>query len=340
MPSLSRTRLRDKTVGSLLSVAIGDAMGLPVEKKSPDEIRESFGYIDKFVRSPVIVSDDTQLSLAIMDSITRRRGYNKQDIGFAHVEAWQGKWGKPVGWGRTTINAVKKIKEGHEDTFIPVGDNRGSGNGPIMKIAPLAIFAVYKTLRTEVGRFTNRFNASLLKKCSEISRLTHGDARCIVAAYCHCRMIIRALQDEMPTSFIEISQLFVSDAEYAEKNINVSSPDKQKLSDRFRELITPAEAMSSATQISMKIGGDNIAFIMNSYPLVAFAVARYSPYRNLMYAITETVNAGSDTDSNASMVGAIIGAQLGFGAIPPHLVKQIQNYKTIMGAIKAFEQSL
>ena len=41
--------IREKTLGSLLGVAIGDAMGLPLECRSPAIIREMFGYVDTYV---------------------------------------------------------------------------------------------------------------------------------------------------------------------------------------------------------------------------------------------------------------------------------------------------
>lgn len=353
MSDAERDTIRDKAFGCLFGVFIGDALGLPVETMGPNEIKMSFGYVDTFIRnqnhkfssiakrSGGTISDDSQLSLAIMSSITREHGYSLLDIKKAHVEALDGKWGTPLGWGRTTREAVEKMKANEVFSVSP----DGAGNGTCMKIAPLSIYSVYRTMNTQHGKFTNSFNASLLKKCKEISELTHGHPMCIVAAYCQARMIIRGMQDEMPKTSKMIANLFIDDAEYAETQLSPTWPDDKRLSIRLREILlgsyenVPTLSVNTPL-ISAFICTQQSSFVYNSFPLVAYCVSKYAPFRNFRYAVLETVNSGADADSNGSMVGAIIGAMLGFHEIPTEMVRGLKTHKELFLQARLFEQSI
>ena len=365
MIELNDTILRDKTFGSLISVFVGDAMGLPVESFSPANIRTLFGYIDKMVTNrhrphksisscPIgTISDDSQLTLALMSSLAK--GYNLNDIKNAHVAAWQGKWGRPVGWGGSTKSAVQDMLD---NTWKPRPFN-SAGNGTCMKIAPLAIFCVYRCRTTPHKRFTNSFNASLFKKCREITELTHGDPRCIVATYCQARMVIRAIQNEIPLEPDKIADMFISDAKYAESKLNVLWPQDGLLSDRLKWILktrfslkfdpdiaaSPEDVKISnfdldTARVSVSICSCQSSYIMNSYPLVAYCVCKYFGYRNFMKAVTETVNAGADADSNGSMTGSIIGGHLGQRNIPISIFRQVKNHTVLLKEVEQFWRAI
>jgi len=342
--SINENTLREQVLGCILGVAIGDAFGLPMECKSPAIIREMHGYVDDFIsckghkfpsvakRGSGTISDDTQLTLALMDSFTK--GYSIPDLKKAHVEAYEGKWGTPVGWGKSTRKAVDNIKKGITPTYV----EDGAGNGTCMKIAPLSILYVYKCVYTHQGRFTNSYNASLLKRCREITQITHGDPRCIVAAYCQSRMVIRALQNELPEFTRQIARLFIADARYAEGRLQLPD-DVDLLSNRMSEFLIPDKFNLDTTVVSVQICQEQSSFVMNSYPLVAYCISKYIPYKNFKHAIAQTANAGADADSNAAMVGAIVGAQLGITGVTD-MVKGVRTWKMLLKQARQFEEAI
>jgi ADP-ribosyl-[dinitrogen reductase] hydrolase len=352
--------LCNKMFGCLMGMFEGDAMGLPAECQSPLSIRNNLGYVDTMLpnklhpfksvasRPAGTISDDSQLTLALMDSLGR--GYDLDDIKKSHVAALDSKWGKPVGWGKSTRNAVTAIKN---NEWSP--PTQGSGNGTVMKIAPLAIYSIMRCHTTSVGKYTNSFNASLFKKCREISELTHGDPRCTVATYCQARMIIRAFQQEftLPLMPLAIADLFIKDAEYAESKLNVVWPQDGLLSNRMKEIMW---TMTTGPFASISVGGlspllldtayvstqicvEHSSYIMNSYPLVAYCIAKYLPSRNFMRIVCETINAGGDADSNGAMAGAIAGALLGQSRVPLPLFKQIKNHEMLLAEMSRFWRS-
>lgn len=306
---------KEKAEACLWGVCIGDALGLPVECKSPEQIRSNFGYVDKFVHNgmhnygkitklpPGSWSDDTQLSLAMMHSLSDQ--YDIQKIKKSHVLAFKGKWVSPIGWGKSTREACKKLSNNinSEHTFTP----NGAGNGPLIKIAPLAIYEHVKASQTKLNKFTNALNPSLLKKCKEISNLTHDNDMCIVAAYTHAKMIIRAIQDELPNNTSDLANMIIQDSKKAEHLLG----SETNLSNRLIDILTTSNFRMETIHISEDICTEASSYVFNSYPLVAYCCAKYIPYKNFRLAVLETVNAGADADSNASMVGAVMGAYLG-----------------------------
>lgn len=344
-------KLNPKAVGSLMGVVVGDTHGLPAECLSPVMIRDKMGYVDKAVsckhhpfksvarRSSGTKSDDTQLTEAMMLSLNRCGGYNLNDIKKAHVEAADGEFGTPVGWGSSTRSSVARMKEGKAVTKNP----GGAGNGPVIKIAPLAIHCVYRCLDTPHHRFTNSFNHSLLKKCREISELTHDDAGCVVAAYCQSRMIIRALQDELPKESSTLARMFVEDAVWAQAKVGGQLAERMEEVFGWTALVEETKLRSfdiETSKISAMICTEKSSYIYNSYPLTAYCIAKYLPYRNFRHAVLETVNAGADADSNASMVGAVMGAALGLDAIPESMVKSIKDWSKMLAKIRNFVRHL
>jgi len=63
MPKLNRDDLIRRAQGALFGVAIGDAMGAPVEGHSAAEIRAQHGRITGFLNAAAVGTDDTDFTL-------------------------------------------------------------------------------------------------------------------------------------------------------------------------------------------------------------------------------------------------------------------------------------
>src|SRR5437868_7992566 len=82
MPQATRI---DRARGCLLGLAVGDALGAPLEGLSPQQIRAHYGTVDDYVdgvrawkkkpyrwRLPGLYTDDTQQALALADCLIER----------------------------------------------------------------------------------------------------------------------------------------------------------------------------------------------------------------------------------------------------------------------------
>lgn len=307
-----------KIQASLLGVAIGDAMGMPVELMTTEQIKE-LGGINGFIK-PVQrkiagtrqlqagdTTDDFQLTEAIGKSIVRVGGFDIYDIALAHVEALEV---STFGWGTTTrlgINEIKlyfdsRGKEGRSPNVTPKlqktvsKHSAGGGNGVAMKIAPIAILDCSSSVKQLQGRVR------------EIGRLTHPDPRASVAAGTIAYIIKENLSNEKAVRGRQLSEAidwaFVDEAERGGGS-DPFSKRLEKLSDETL-LLGPIE------NLQKEIGTGCVAV-----ESVCFAVAVY--FRNMdnfKNGILEAINSGGDTDSIAAMVGAMIGSRVGLGGIP------------------------
>ncbi len=168
--------MKDKVRGAIIGVAMGDALGMPAEGLKPETIVKYYGKINTY-RTPRKRhfhnlkrgqwTDDTQLTLAVGESIVKVNGLNFEDIARAHVEAFNG---ERRGWGNTTKQGCQRLLMGHN--WWEAGGNSGAGNGPPMKIAPVGVL-----YGLEIINLTEMISA-----CINISKMTHGDPRAAVAA--------------------------------------------------------------------------------------------------------------------------------------------------------------
>lgn len=148
-----RDRMRDQIKGCLVGGAIGDAMGMPVESMTFEEIREATesAGISEF-RSTMQwrikqmanlkagdTTDDTQMTLAIARSIARLGTYDLTDCALEQVKEFRN---STIGWGRTTQRTMREISDYFEfgdvkgrNPEVPAS-GEGCGNGVAMKITP------------------------------------------------------------------------------------------------------------------------------------------------------------------------------------------------------------
>ncbi len=68
------------------------------------------------------------------------------------------------------------------------------------------------------------------------------------------------------------------------------------------------------------------AFILSFYYLLRYDKKNVSDSEFYFNAIRETIRLGGDTDTNACIVGGMIGALIGYHQIPQHMIEKIINF--------------
>lgn len=131
----------EKMFASYLGFAIGDALGATTEFMLPREIKATYDIHKKIIGGgwlhlkPGHVTDDTEMCIALSDSIIESGGYNVYNTADAYVN-WMKS--KPVDIGNT-------VRKGLRD-YIRTGEPRASesefsaGNGALMRILPAFIY--------------------------------------------------------------------------------------------------------------------------------------------------------------------------------------------------------
>lgn len=178
-----------KIRNAVYGLALGDAFGFITERMRFPEIVRKYGNgqylpVDKTLQ----VSDDTQMSIVMINSMHRYFGDNKNTPYTSNIKYtlmndfidWMAS-GEPRGAGKATINSLRELKKDRSDPHA-YGSLESKGSGTVMR-APwvgLCDFIEDKTLENFSWQH---------------SRITHNSATTTYSAYL-TSLITRRLFDE------------------------------------------------------------------------------------------------------------------------------------------------
>lgn len=165
----------------LLGVALGDALGAPVEFMTSGEIRAKYGVLRELVGGgwlrlkPGQVTDDTEMSLCVGRAIAAAGGWDLAGIA-GQFAAWLKS--RPVDVGDTCRRGIRNFMlKGELETPFNQWD---AGNGALMRMAPVALFTAG--------------NDELLQSCTiQQAHLTHNHPLSDAACLCYGRLLHLAL---------------------------------------------------------------------------------------------------------------------------------------------------
>ena len=199
-----------KIKDGITGLIIGDALGVPVEFTSREDLIETpvtrmEGY-GTYNQPAGTWSDDSAMALATMHSIVQKNGIDYTDIMDKFVEwLFNAKYmqgNHTFDCGITTSNAIKNYKYNkYPPLECGLGGDRDNGNGSLMRILPLAFIKDidYETIEN-------------------VSALTHAHERSRIAC---------VLYVEMAKSMIENEDLSM------EEHINLAC---DKIKDYYKDL--------------------------------------------------------------------------------------------------------
>lgn len=290
----------------LAGTACGDALGLPVETFSAERISAEVGKVRRFLSNahnpflagrnvpPGSASDDLQLTVAVLRAVTRavREPHSLMDfVAQEHISALQD---SDMGWGGSTKEAVKRLSEGihWRESGVTEKVNRGLGNGIPMKIAPLALHALFHGLDAE----------QIVDLVIDFAGMTHRTEMAVRAGLSHLAAITYCLgtrPDQFSRDeFIELVSTWSSLAG-GRTGFPVQTDD---ISARMSGLRDVPNA-SSAEIIDRYNGGG--CYVYESLP---FSYAFFLGAPHSAESLYRAIEAGGDTDSNGALVGGLLGA--------------------------------
>lgn len=207
----------DKFKGCLVGLACGDAVGTTVEFMQ----RGSFEpLIDMVGGGPFNLlagqwTDDTSMALCLAHSLLYKNDFDPIDQMNRYCNWYQygylSSTGECFDIGATVASALNLyLKTGNP--FSGSIDERSSGNGSLMRLAPIAIF------------YHSHIN-DLIRYAGESSRTTHGSAECIDACRYFANLLVTAFssdnkEDLVCTSYKPTSPKVtaIANANYLKKN--------------------------------------------------------------------------------------------------------------------------
>jgi ADP-ribosylglycohydrolase len=192
---MASSTLVERIHGACQGVRIGDAFGRLPEGRTRAQIlaltegKGVWSYVVPGILRPAFdgpdgapgdTTDDWAQTQMVIDSLCEKRRFDLGDIADRHVAASD--W--PYGWGGTTKAAIAAIKAGRSPKVPPPRPEpgEGAGNGPAMKVMPLAWLHGLRAVR---GGFSAWDDAALRALCDDVvalSFMTHGDPLPAIAA--------------------------------------------------------------------------------------------------------------------------------------------------------------
>jgi ADP-ribosyl-[dinitrogen reductase] hydrolase len=141
-----------KAIGMLAGLSVGDALGAPLEF-TPS--REPKNYITKYVTGGAHDmqvgewTDDTAMAMAMADAIIEYNGFNPHQTMTNFVKWYMhGDYiprGRCFDIGQTTQRALEGFIADQTRPYQGQSDDKSSGNGALMRMAPVIIAAPDKT---------------------------------------------------------------------------------------------------------------------------------------------------------------------------------------------------
>jgi len=278
-PALDPKAARDRAVGCLLGLAVGDAIGTAVEFKSRDSFAPLTDMVGggPFGLAPGEWTDDTTMALCLAESLLAKGTVDQADL-MTRFAGWLQRGentvsGRCFDIGATTRAAVQSfIASGNPSAGSQLAT--AAGNGSLVRLAPLAIFA-----------HRDRELAELL--AGKQSRTTHATPEVIDACRLFTDMLIDALTGADKEGTLR-------------QRVMALSP---------KVLFISAGEFKSKTRDQIRSSG----YVVHTLEAALWSVWQTDNFRD---AVLMAANLGDDADSVAAVAGQLAGALYGAKAIP------------------------
>ncbi len=301
----------DKIRGVYWGLALGDALGMPVEFHSIEAIREIYGEEGILnLEKNAIWTDDTEMTIAVTNSLLRLgkveqfKDLNEDIIGQTFAEEFIN-WLNNLGYspGLTTTHAVNFLKVNGAKKWKLSGANDSKGCGTIMRAAPLGIWFA-NSLTPELPLIDGTYHKLLFNVSKIQSEITHGHKAATAAALAGSYAVALAINRIPPDKMINP----------IEKYCNHIHSDFENAMQRLRTSLTKRKDGTFTTDLEalIYIGQGWVgeeAFVMPIYSAIQYA-------NDLKACLRISVNHSGDSDSVACIAGSILGAFHGMSIIP------------------------
>ena len=337
--------LQDRIRGSLIGGAIGDALGYPVEFiYSYEEIQKRYGERgitrldtnqhwlgeDEQV-GKAVVSDDTQMTLFTANGLLnakRQKSNMIYSICRAYIEWYLtqvGKWSNKYKdcWiaripelnkrrapGNTCMSSLYAIYSGRE----PMNNSKGCGG--VMRIAPIPLYAA-------VDNRMGILDAD--KLAGDAAEITHQHPLGFISAALMSHVVYRLTLNIEPTQ--DSMKHYIMEGVAEMRN---QYKDYHNDVERMAELAERAIFLIDNGKTDL----ENIGHLGEGWTgEEALAIALYCALKHFdsfEEAMIAAVNHGGDSDSTGAVTGNILGAAVGYEAIPQFYKDDLEMHDLIL----------
>jgi hypothetical protein len=295
------------TKGLLFGIAIGDALGVPVEFMSRKHLQtnpvKSMREFGTHHQPKGTWSDDTSMSMLLVEQLIE--GYDVHKLANRFCLWYQYNHWTPHGeifdMGVATRNAMDKLAKGVSALESGECDDYSNGNGSLMRILPLAIYLQNKPI-------DQRFSIT-----KEVSGITHSHIRSVIGCFFAVEFMIQLLKEKDKY-----------DAYYEAQNI-------------VRDYLHLIDVKNTEIELYNRILFDDISsipeqeiyssgYILHSLEASLWAFLTTDNFKD---AVLKAVNLGDDADTIGSITGGLAGLFYGIEQIPTEWIETLVKKEDI-----------
>lgn len=325
--------MKDKILASIVAACAGDALGAATEMRTTKQIVDMFGgYVKEFLDPPNDifargrkagqVTDDFSMAYYLIKSFIKSNGNINEEsvkealLNWANDDEYFDRFAGP-----TTRKSLELLKEGKyydaQKANNLVNYNGQATNGSAMKIFPVGLF--------NCGNINKAIDDTIT-----VCKPTHFNNLSISGACAIAASVAKALEDNATLEDVLNAGVYGAHVGFikGEKlgNIAAGANVEKRINLAIKIGKQSNSFLEAMTNISDIIGCG--IHISEAVPAVYGLLAAFKG--DTMECIYAAVNMGNDTDTVATMVGAICGALNGMESLPHdylEILNKANNYR-------------
>ncbi|WP_294157643.1 ADP-ribosylglycohydrolase family protein [uncultured Selenomonas sp.] len=312
--------------GLLLGHAVGDALGLPVEFSSREELKkhpvtEMRGH-GTYDMPAGAWSDDTSMTLCLLDAITHDfrgdyRGLMERFVRWKYEGAFT-PTGVAFDIGLGTRKAIARFEHGTDPLECGGNDEMDNGNGALMRIAPLIPYVFVQ--------FGSRLPDGAMELVHDVAALTHRHPRSLIACGIYACIGVQLLRGRSPRKAVWIGYRHAREYYRAAGD---AFRKEWKAYDRLRD----NDAFAALPEQDIRSSG----YVVDTLEAVIWCLLTTSSYES---CVERAVNLGEDTDTVGAIAGGLAGLAYGYDSIPKRWLKVLLEREELLKQVRTFEQRL
>lgn len=327
--------MRNKIDACLFGFFVGDALGVPIEFRSREELSQ-----DKVVgmreygshhQPKGTWSDDSSMVLATMDGLMQsddgKIDYSKIMNCFLDWD-FDGKY-TPHNYvfdiGGATGTALLKYKMNissgyNDDVFCGDDSIYSNGNGSLMRILPIALYLYFAGIEANDG--DEYFE--VMKKSSS---LTHAHNYSVLCCYLYSAIVEKLLLTDSKNFYPALRGALREVDSY----IREHEDDYEEDNEVYKRFIQDATHLKNIDEIKSS------GYVIDSLEASIWCVLNTNSFEE---AVLMAVNLGDDTDTIGALTGALAGLVYGYKAIPKAWINALQRKDYLEDMVSSFKKYL
>lgn len=316
---------RNLVTAAILGHAIGDALGVPVEFESRSVLRQDpvlgmrgHGTYDVPAGT---WSDDTSLTLALLDSLAQQRAIDPDSI-MKNFRRWLDTAAfTPADTvfdvGAATRKAIQRYAAGTAPLACGGRLERDNGNGALMRILPLVLW-LYARSAGELAV------PEVLAKVHEVASLTHAHPISLVGCGIYSLLAGGLLAGKpVPDA--------VRDALQDAREFYDARPEFRLALAHYERLWRPNFSALPDTEIRSS------GYVVDTLEAAVWCLLTTKGYAA---CVLRSVNLGEDTDTVAAVAGGLAAIRYGQNDIPEEWLQQLVRREAIEALCQRFIAAL